>query len=156
LQQQTPVKDAVVFGSPGMDINNVGDLKVPAGHMFSERADQDGIPGLDIANHFGTSPYQVAGIERFETGIETGPDGQALAGVHQHSEYLTNNSTSQFNMAAVVAGRSNLAVPYQPPPNPPLAPTGSQAPLPPNPPSPPIPAPPGAVPNPPPDPSPPR
>ncbi|WP_409184910.1 DUF6308 family protein [Amycolatopsis sp. VS8301801F10] len=41
LQQPTPVHDAVVFGSPGLDMQTPNDLKVPQGHLFSEWSDQD-------------------------------------------------------------------------------------------------------------------
>jgi alpha-beta hydrolase superfamily lysophospholipase len=55
LQQDTPVKDAVVFGSPGLDIQQRGDLKVPQGHMFSEWSDKDPVPRFDIATLRGVS-----------------------------------------------------------------------------------------------------
>jgi hypothetical protein len=132
LQQPTPVHDAVVFGSPGMDINNVHDLKVPDGHTFSEMADQDYVPDLDIAHHFGTSPYAIPDIHRMSTDAATGVDGQPLAATHDHSGYLTDNSTSQYNMAAIVAGRPDLAIDYQPQAAPPeTVPTPPAAPQPP-------------------------
>ena len=114
LQQPTPVHDAVVFGSPGMDINSVRDLKVPDGHTFSEMADQDYVPDADIGNYFGTSPYAIPDIHRMSTDAATSVDGQSLDATHDHSGYLTDNSTSQYNVAAVVAGQSDLVIGYQP------------------------------------------
>ncbi|WP_407641700.1 alpha/beta hydrolase [Amycolatopsis panacis] len=147
LQQSTPVHDAVVFGSPGLGMQSPSDLKVPQGHVFSEWSDQDPVPRLDIAHNFGTSPYQgisggsVAGIEQLSTGDKTGADGQPLHATHQHGQYLDNNSTSQYNMASVVAGQPHLTIRHVQPwevPSPP--PTPGQ----------PIPAPPGREPQPPP------
>jgi hypothetical protein len=147
LQQATPVHDAVVFGSPGLDMQTPNDLKVPQGHVFSEWSDQDPVPRLDIAHNFGTSPYQgisggsVASIEQLSTGDATGAGGQALHATHEHGQYLDNNSTSQYNMANVVAGRSDLTVRHVQPwevPSPPPAPGQ------------PIPSPPGRDPQPPP------
>jgi hypothetical protein len=147
LQQATPVHDAVVFGSPGLDINQRSDLKVPEGHMLSEWSDRDPVPHLDIANNFGVSPYEgisggtLSDINQLSTGDASGAGGQPLHATHQHGEYLDNNSTSQYNMASVVAGRPDLTVRHVQPwevPSPP--PTSGQ----------PIPAPPGRAPQPPP------
>ncbi|PKV94086.1 alpha/beta hydrolase family protein [Amycolatopsis echigonensis] len=146
LQHDTPVKDAVVFGSPGLDISNRNDLKVPEGHMFSEWSDQDPVPRLDIAHNFGTSPYQgISGgvlndIQQLSTGDATGADGPHHI-THEHGQYLDENSTSQYNMASVVAGRPDLAVRHVQP---------WEMPVPPPVPGDPIPAPPGRDPQPPP------
>lgn len=110
LQHQTPVHDAVVFGSPGMDIHKMHDLKVPDGHVYSEWARGDFVPDLDIADHFGVSPYSLSGIDHLNTGDATSVDGQSLAAVEGHSDYLNDNSTSQYNMAAITVGRSDLAI----------------------------------------------
>jgi hypothetical protein len=74
------------------------------------------------------------------TGDATGIDEQHHI-THEHGQYLDNNSTSQYNMASVVAGRPDLTVRHVQPwevPSPP--PTPGQ----------PIPAPPGRDPQPPP------
>jgi hypothetical protein len=147
LQHETPVKDAVVFGSPGLDIQQRSDLKVPQGHMFSEWSDKDLVPRFDIANHFGVSPYEgisggtLSDIQQLSTGDAAGAGGQQLHATHEHGQYLDDNSTSQYNMASVVAGRPDLTVQHVQPwevPSPP--PTPGQ----------PIPAPPGRDPQPPP------
>jgi hypothetical protein len=85
LQQATPVHDAVVFGSPGLDINQRSDLKVPEGHMLSEWSDRDPVPHLDIANNFGVSPYEgisggtLSDINQLSTGDASHP---GLVGSH--------------------------------------------------------------------------
>ena len=116
LQRDTPVNDAVVFGSPGLDADQRSDLKVPDGHLFSAMSDQDSVPKLDVLNHFGISPYDMAGIDRVDTGNAISVDGTPLGATHTHSEYLQEGSTSQYNMAAIVAGRPDLRVSYMPPP----------------------------------------
>ncbi|HEY3691433.1 MAG TPA: alpha/beta hydrolase [Pseudonocardiaceae bacterium] len=124
LQQQTPVHDAVVFGSPGLDAQQRSDLHVPDGHFFAAGADQDSVPKLDIANHFGVSPYDMPGVDRVSTDNAVGLEGPTSS-THGHSEYLTNGSTSQYNMAAIAAGRPDLRINYvaPPPPPPPQVPT---------------------------------
>ncbi|GAA3546199.1 alpha/beta hydrolase [Amycolatopsis ultiminotia] len=125
LQQSTPVNDAVVFGSPGLDAQQRSDLQVPQGHLFSAGADQDSVPKLDVANHFGVSPYDMSGIDRVSTGDAIAADGTPLHATHTHGQYLDDGSTSQYNMAAVAAGRPDMRVNYvaPPPPPPPQQPT---------------------------------
>ncbi|WP_020659688.1 alpha/beta hydrolase [Amycolatopsis benzoatilytica] len=125
LQQSTPVNDAVVFGSPGLDAQQRGDLQVPQGHLFSAGADQDSVPKLDVANHFGVSPYDMPGIDRMSTGDAVTVDGTPVHATHTHGQYLDDGSTSQYNMAAITAGRPDLRVNYvaPPPPPPPHMPT---------------------------------
>lgn len=117
LQESTPVDDAVVFGSPGMNIDNVHDLNVPEGHTYSLRADQDPVPDLNIGEHFGKSPYDLPGIDRMATGEAVAADGTPLHATHKHSEYLDDQSSSQYNMAAVAAGRPDMGVDYGQPPS---------------------------------------
>jgi hypothetical protein len=152
LQQPTPVHDAVVFGSPGIGDANPNDLKVPQGHVFDEVADGDPIPFL---GPFTGHPDAMDGIGQLGTGNATDVDGRPLDANHGHTGYLADRSTSQYNLAAVVAGRPDLAVAVPPPPpptNPDVHPIPSGPPpsSPPHPPATPIPAPPGPVPQPPP------
>jgi hypothetical protein len=153
LQQVTPVHDAVVFGSPGLDATSVNALHVPAGHVYVEHDQGDMIADLGA---FGNAPDDLTGIGRLSTGAAIGVDGQPLSATHGHSGYLDDASTSQYNMAAVVVGRADLAVPGPPPPppNPEVVPIppGMPPPRPPTPSGPPVPAPPGPDPMPPPEP----
>ncbi|SFI88102.1 hypothetical protein [Amycolatopsis sacchari] len=58
----------------------------------------------------------MPGIERVDTGNAISADGASLGAIHTHSEYLQEGSTSQYNMAVIVAGRPDLRVPYPPMP----------------------------------------
>lgn len=120
--------------------------KVPEGHICSEWPDKDIVPRLDVANVFGVYPYQgisagtLSDVQQLSTGDVVGADG-AHHITHEHGQYVDNDSTSQYNMASIVAGRPDMAVRYVQPwdvPSPP--PTPGQ----------PIPAPPGRDPQPPP------
>lgn len=54
LQQGSPVKDVVFYGSPGLELNNVGDLHLaPGGHAFYEQADHDPIVWMQNAPQIG-------------------------------------------------------------------------------------------------------
>lgn len=58
-------------------------------------------------------PTTMDGMRHGQSGAvsaEASPTGQALSGVEGHSGYFTEGSTSQHNMAAVVAGRRDLVV----------------------------------------------
>jgi hypothetical protein len=115
LHQQTPVHDAVVFGSPGIDTTNRAQLKVPQGHMYSEWAMGDPVPVLD--KDFGTSPYpamswpsELQDVDQLSTGDAVSIDGQPLHRVYGHTDYLEQGSTSQYNMGVIVAGRPDLRI----------------------------------------------
>jgi Alpha/beta hydrolase len=118
LHQHTPVQDAVVFGSPGMNATHRADLQIPTGHLYAEESDHDLIPDLDIANHFGHSPYDdvpssaLDGVDRLSTDAATAGKTPLLA-THGHTDYLTDHSTSQYNMAAIIAGHPELRVEYR-------------------------------------------
>lgn len=54
LQDGSPVKDVVFYGSPGLELNNVGDLHLaPGGHAFYEQADHDPIVWIQRAPDIG-------------------------------------------------------------------------------------------------------
>jgi hypothetical protein len=115
LHQQTPVHDAVVFGSPGLDATQRSDLHVPQGHMYAEWATGDPVPVLD--KNFGTSPYPAMGwpseindINQMSTGNAVSVDGQPLHASYFHSQYLDAGTTSQYNMGVIVAGRPDLRI----------------------------------------------
>lgn len=106
LQQQTGVDSAVVFGSPGLGTSHVEDLDVPDGQVFRIEARRD--PVADLGN-FGIDPTYIDGI----TGLsarEATLDGTTFQESTGHSAYLSNDTTSQHNIAAVVAGSSDRMV----------------------------------------------
>jgi Alpha/beta hydrolase len=98
----TPVDDAVVFGSPGLGTNDAGNLHVPAGRVNVIEAHGD--PVADLAAFGGDPNRSVSGVHGLSSHDATAPDGTALRASHGHSEYLIPGTTSQYNIAATVAG----------------------------------------------------
>ena len=101
LQQAHGVDDAVVFGSPGLGTDHVGDLHVPPGHTGVVEAPWDPVADL---GWFGDDPNRLDGVTGLSARPATLPDGSATAGSVLHADYLTPGTTSQFNIAATVAG----------------------------------------------------
>lgn len=118
----TGVDDAVVFGSPGVSDhfgidNTARDLKVPDGHAYNITADGDPVAQwVPETWRYGAAPYAMDGMAQLSADAATGPDGAPLGASHGHSEYTRTmpdgtDSTSKHNIAAVVAGMPQLAVP---------------------------------------------
>ena len=101
LQQAQGVDDAVLFGSPGIGTDDVGDLRVPAGHAGVVEAPWDPVADL---GWFGDDPNRLDGVTGLSARAATLPDGTASAGSVLHSQYLTPGTTSEYNVAATVAG----------------------------------------------------
>jgi hypothetical protein len=101
LQQVDGVDDAVLFGSPGASTGDIGDLRVPPGHLGVIEARGDFVADL---GSFGGDPNQLDGVTNLSAREETAPDGTVLRESQDHSEYLVPGTTSQYNIAATVAG----------------------------------------------------
>ncbi|MDT0349806.1 alpha/beta hydrolase [Pseudonocardia charpentierae] len=101
LQQAVGVDDAVLFGSPGIGIDHVDALHVPADHTGVVEASWDPVADL---GWFGDDPNRLEGVTGLSARAATLPDGTASAGSVLHAQYLTPGSTSQYNIAATVAG----------------------------------------------------
>ena len=100
LQQQNGVDDLVVFGSPGLGTDHLSDLDVPDGHAFRIEARRDVVADLGA---FGIDPSHVDGLdglsaERADVGDDVFEESLG------HSAYLSDDTTSQHNIASVVAG----------------------------------------------------
>ncbi|WP_040589762.1 alpha/beta hydrolase [Sciscionella marina] len=120
LGHNTPANDAVLFGSPGEGWNKP---HVNGGHIYSEQAATDYVPAAGHTSdlfHLPTSPggplgpdtYSDPNIQHMSTNIKANPEGgDPLAPAFGHSEYLNNGTTSQYNMAAVGSGHSELVKP---------------------------------------------
>jgi hypothetical protein len=154
LGHDTPVNDAMLFGSPGQGSQH---LNVPAGHLFDEH-DAGDVLVPAVHGTLGPSPYYsgdaIPNYQQLSTDTSTTDMGQ-LNSTSGHGGYLDNNSTSLYNMAAITTGHPDLAVTYQPPPAPDPSdvhtlPTGGPPPPPPGPAPQPVPSPPGQDPTPPP------
>jgi hypothetical protein len=100
LQEETGVDDYVAYGSPGLGTSDVEDLRV-SGDVYYAEARRDAVG--DLAR-FGRDPSHLDGVIQLSTSAETDPDGRPLLESVGHSEYVVEDSTSQHNIAVVVAG----------------------------------------------------
>ncbi|WP_116050377.1 alpha/beta hydrolase [Amycolatopsis palatopharyngis] len=113
LQDSSGVDDAVMFGSPGLGTGSTSDLRVPDGHVTSIEANEDMVADMGRSGHLGEDPSTMEGMRHGETGAvgaERNIFGKGLVEVTGHSGYLTPNSTSQYNMAVIVAGEQDLVI----------------------------------------------
>lgn len=101
LREQTGVDDAVFFGSPGLGTSHIEDIQVPEGHTHRIEARNDFVADT---GQFGIDPTYVDGVTGLSAQAETLADGRRLTESTGHSAYLTQDSTSQYNMSVVVAG----------------------------------------------------
>jgi hypothetical protein len=101
LQHTNGVDNAVLFGSPGAATDDITDLRVPAGHVGVLEARQDAVADLGA---FGGDTNQLDGVTNLSARQETAPDGTPLRESLGHSDYLAPGTTSQYNIAATVAG----------------------------------------------------
>ena len=100
----TGVDDAVLFGSPGSGTWDRSDLNVPDGHLFVAEADDDPVADLGGTAPFGADPSHMDGVDFLSTHERELPDGTTGSGSSGHSEYLQEETTSQYNLAVTVAG----------------------------------------------------
>lgn len=98
LQHATGVDDAIVTGSPGIGTGALDELNVPAGRLGVLEADRDAIADL---GRFGGDPNQLDGVVNLSTDDEPGLD---LRGSTGHGQYMSPDSTSQYNIVHTVAG----------------------------------------------------
>jgi hypothetical protein len=110
LRQTNGVDDAIFLGSPGIGTHDLADLKVPSGHSFLLENKND--PVADVGR-FGGDPTTIHGMGHLSTSEAVTSDGQKLEESTGHSstgEYLRPNTTSQYNIAAQVAGLPDKAI----------------------------------------------
>jgi hypothetical protein len=110
LQQATGVDDAIFLGSPGIGTHDLADLKVPSGHSFLLENKSDPVADL---GRFGGDPTTIRGMSHLSTSDAVTAEGQRLEESTGHSsvnEYLRPNTTSQYNIAAQVAGTPDRAI----------------------------------------------
>ncbi|HET6288670.1 MAG TPA: alpha/beta hydrolase [Amycolatopsis sp.] len=127
LNSHTGVDDAVFFGSPGISDTPAGQgigeseirrMQLPEGHAYNLEADGDAVADVGSLSHgrYGTDPSDIAGMNQLATGAAVTPDGRPLAASTGHSEYTKTmpdgtDTTSKYNIAAVVSGHAELAIP---------------------------------------------
>lgn len=134
LQDGSPVKNVVFYGSPGLELNHATDLHLaPGGHAYYELTPDDPIRGvqrplvdipyvgpaldwlltggLPSAMPFGATPDELANLTQLSTA--PGPDPMHIddhrAGSSGHSEYPRDDGNGQlrmsgYNLAAVLSG----------------------------------------------------
>ncbi|MEP7762662.1 hypothetical protein [Sanguibacter sp. 25GB23B1] len=97
--------DAVVFGSPGMGVDDRSRLDV-FGEVYRVEARWDGVADF---GGFGADPSSTDDV----TGLGSGAvvlDGQDFSQSTFHSDYLTDESTSLHNLAAVMVGNTDRLI----------------------------------------------
>lgn len=109
-----PVDNAVFYGSPGINADDESDLGLPQGSGYVMRAHDDPIVYGDGTGLLGPDPV-TTNLEQLSVKETTTGDGIHREDSNGHSEYprLGANGelrTAGFNMAAVVAGRTDLLV----------------------------------------------
>ena len=107
LHETTGVDRAAFFGSPGLGVDHLPQLQVPTGQSYYAEAKWDPVGDL---GRFGFDPSSLEGMKHLQTGAATTTDGTGLDGVSGHTSYLQDRSTSQYNLAVVVAGHQEDAI----------------------------------------------
>ena len=97
----TGVDDLVVLGSPGLGVERAAALGMPVKRIHVLEADDDPVADL---GWFGRDPSAMPEVDRLATEAAQLPDGSAGSAASGHSRYLASGTTSQWNVAAVVAG----------------------------------------------------
>ncbi len=97
----TGVDDLVVLGSPGLGADTTTELGLPSRRVHVLEADDDPVADL---GWFGRDPSGLPGVDRLSTENVELPDGSPGQRSVGHSGYLVPGTTSQWNVAAVVAG----------------------------------------------------
>lgn len=105
--ESTPVRAVVALGSPGMGVSIPAQLGLRLDQIFVAEAELDPVPQLGV---FGSDPGHWAGVTQLETEARPLPDGSPGAAGRGHESYLTPGSTSAWNLAAIAAGRPDLAL----------------------------------------------
>ncbi|MEP6651043.1 MAG: alpha/beta hydrolase [Lapillicoccus sp.] len=101
----TQVDDLVVLGSPGLGVPTAAALDLPASHVHVLEADDDPVADL---GWFGRDPGDLPDVDQLSTEQARLPDGSNGARSVGHSSYLAPGTTSQWNVAAVVAGAPSV------------------------------------------------
>ena len=99
--RRLPVDDLVVFGSPGIDVTREQQLLLPPGRLHVLEAHDDPVADL---GRFGADPDTIPGADVLSAQGAGLPDGRNGLPSSLHSDYLVDGTTSQWNVAAIVAG----------------------------------------------------
>lgn len=97
----TGVDDLVAIGSPGLGVSSTAGLGLPASRVHVIEAADDPVAAL---GWFGRDPGHLVGVDLLAADGAPLTDGSEGLPSHGHSQYLSPGTTSQWNVAAVVAG----------------------------------------------------
>ena len=103
----TTVRAVVALGSPGMGVSDPRQLGLPLSDIFVAEAELDPVAEMGV---FGSDPGHWEGVARLETEAGHLPDGSSGVAGRGHESYLAPGSTSAWNLAAIAAGRPDLAL----------------------------------------------
>ncbi|MEY8042624.1 alpha/beta hydrolase [Saccharopolyspora cebuensis] len=107
MQENTGVDNTVLFGTPGHAVEDADQLQVPDGSVYTLSA--EGWDG-DWIEGYGQGPSPRGDIEG-TTELSAEADGaRDLQETDGHSDYMTEDTTSQYNMGAIVSGNSDRIV----------------------------------------------
>lgn len=106
LQQETGADAAVIFGSPGIGTEDTSALQVPDERMYMIEARRDLVAD---AGWFGPDPTHIDGVTGLSARDEV-INGTTYAESVGHSAYLDSGSTSQYNVAQILADQPQEAV----------------------------------------------
>lgn len=102
-----PVDYFAAAGSPGFGVADVGKLRLPEGRVYAIATSDDPVAGT---GWFVKDPRSLPGVTVLESHVSPLPDGTQGAGIGGHSRYFEPGSTSMWSLAAIAAGRVDLAV----------------------------------------------
>ena len=106
----TGVDRVAFFGSPGVNAFSAGEVHVPRGQVYYAEAALDPVGDF---NRFGLDPSNMPGVQHLDTRTSFDAHGNVLTGIGgitSHVHYLDDGTTSQYNLAAVVAGHPEAAI----------------------------------------------
>ena len=99
LRERTGADDLIAIGAPGLGIDSLDELHLPAGGVHVGEADRDPVADVGLIDWFGGDPSGAQlGARRFQTDGSVG-----------HSGYYEPGSESLDNIGLIVAGRADRA-----------------------------------------------
>lgn len=104
-----PVRDAVFYGSPGVNAYDESNLGLPSGHGWVLHAPDDWIANFGRTHRFGPSPG-LSHFEQLSTKAGISPDGVFRTGVTSHADYPRDGQMSQYNLSVISVGLYDRAV----------------------------------------------
>lgn len=98
-----PVRDAVFYGSPGVNAADESNLGLPPGHGWVMQSPEDWIAHLGRTHRFGPSPGD-AHFEKLSVMAGLSPDGVMRKGAASHADYPRAGQMSEYNLSVIAVG----------------------------------------------------